>query len=109
WRGGDGPMRISRCKAEHKLYDAFLRGGEQAGFSVTPDHNGYRQEGLHVAQSFIHDGKRWSSARGYLHPAERRENLHILKNAMVNRVVIENGAAIGIEVLENGMKRQVTC
>ncbi|MEW9616165.1 choline dehydrogenase [Shinella sp. S4-D37] len=109
WRGGDGPMRISRCKAEHKLYDAFLRGGEQAGFSVTPDHNGYRQEGLHVAQSFIHDGKRWSSARGYLHPAERRENLHILKNAMVNRVVIENGAAVGIEVLENGMKRQVIC
>lgn len=109
WRGGDGPMRISRCKAEHKLYDAFLRGGEQAGFSVTPDHNGYRQEGLHVAQSYIHDGKRWSSARGYLHPAATRENLRVLKNAMVNRVVIENGAATGIEVLENGVKRQVTC
>lgn len=109
WRGGEGPMRISRCKAEHKLYDAFLRGGEQAGFSVTPDHNGYRQEGLHVAQSFIHDGKRWSSARGYLHPAATRENLHILKKAMVNRVVIENGAATGIELLDNGVKRQVTC
>ena len=109
WRGGDGPMRISRCKAEHKLYDAFLRGGEQAGFSVTPDHNGYRQEGLHVAQSFIHDGKRWSSARGYLHPAATRENLHVLKNAMVNRIVIENGAAAGIDVVENGVKRRVTC
>lgn len=109
WRGGDGPMRISRCKAEHKLYDAFLRGGEQAGFSVTPDHNGYRQEGLHVAQSFIHEGRRWSSARGYLHPAEHRENLQVLKNAMVSRVVIENGAAVGIEVVENGVKRQAAC
>jgi choline dehydrogenase len=109
WRGGAGPMRISRCTAEHKLYDAFLRGGEQAGFSITPDHNGYRQEGLHVAQSFIHDGKRWSSARGYLHPAKSRENLHVLKNATVNRVVIENGAAIGIELVENGERRLATC
>ncbi len=109
WRGGDGPMRISRCKAGHKLYDAFLRGGEQAGFPVTPDHNGYRQEGLHVAQSFIHDGRRWSSARGYLHPAEGRENLRILKNATVHRVAIENGAAVGVEVAENGAPRLVTC
>jgi len=110
WRGGEGPMRISRCKAEHKLYDAFLRGGEQAGFSVTPDHNGYRQEGLHVAQSFIHEGKRWSSARGYLHPAEGRGNLTVLKNAMVSRIVIENGAANGIEIVDvNDAKRQVSC
>jgi choline dehydrogenase len=109
WRGGDGPMHISRCKAEHKLYDAFLRGGEQVGFSVTPDHNGYRQEGLHVAQSFIRDGKRWSTADGYLHPAEHRQNLKVLSKTLVNRIVIENGAAIGIEVVENGEKHLVTC
>ena len=36
WRGGDGPLHISRCQAGHKLYDAFLRSGEQAGFEVTP-------------------------------------------------------------------------
>ena len=35
WRGGDGPLHISRCQAGHKLYDAFLRSGEQAGFEVT--------------------------------------------------------------------------
>src|SRR5207245_5607618 len=57
---------ISRCKAEHKLHDCFLRAGEQADYSITKDHNGYRQEGLHVAQAFIHKGYRWSSARGYL-------------------------------------------
>ncbi len=109
WRGGEGPMRISRCKAGHKLYDAFLRGGEQAGFSITPDHNGYRQEGLHVAQSFIHDGRRWSSARGYLHPAEGRENFQVLKNATVHRIAIENGAAVGVEIVENGAPQLVTC
>ncbi len=109
WRGGDGPMHISRCKAEHKLYDAFLRGGEQAGFSVTPDHNGYKQEGLHVAQAFIHKGVRWSSARGYLQAAGPRENLEILSNTLVHKVVIENGAAVGIEISRNGSRRTVAC
>ncbi|HMQ30719.1 MAG TPA: GMC family oxidoreductase N-terminal domain-containing protein [Chloroflexaceae bacterium] len=69
WRGGDGPMQISRCKAEHKLNEVFLRAGEQAGYAVTPDHNGYQQEGLHVAQAIIHHGRGWSAARAYLYPA----------------------------------------
>ena len=102
WRGGEGPLFISRCKAEHKLYDAFLRGGEQAGFEITPDHNGQKQEGVHVAQAAIHNGVRWSAARAYLHPASHRPNLHILQKAFVNKVVIENGTAVGIEISENG-------
>ncbi|MCX2698578.1 choline dehydrogenase [Ochrobactrum chromiisoli] len=109
WRGGDGPMRISRCKAEHKLYDAFLKGGEQAGFSITPDHNGYRQEGLHVAQSFIHNGERWSTARGYLHPAAERKNLEVLSNATVKQIVVENGAAVGVEIVQNGAVVTLDC
>ena len=98
WRGGDGPLHISRCQARHKLYDAFLRGGEQAGFEVTPDHNGYRQEGMHVAQSFIHNGLRWSSSRAYLRPAAKRPNLRVMARTLVTRVLFDNGAAIGIEV-----------
>lgn len=109
WRGGDGPMFISRCQAKHKLYDAFLRSGEQAGFALTADHNGYRQEGVHVAQAFVHDGLRWSSARGYLHPARHRENLEVLSHALVNKVVIENGAAVAVEISQKGDRRTVVC
>ena len=108
WRGGDGPLQISRCRAEHKLYDAFLRGGEQAGFALTPDHNGSKQEGLHVAQAFIYKGLRWSSARAYLYPAIQRPNLYVMKNTFVKRIVIENGAAIGIEISDNGNSRVIT-
>jgi choline dehydrogenase len=109
WRGGNGPMRISRSQAKHRLYDIFLRGGEQVGFSVTPDHNGFRQEGLHVAQAFIHDGLRWSSARGYLRPASRRANLRILSRSTVRRLIIENGAAVGIELESKGGSLRVAC
>jgi choline dehydrogenase len=109
WRGGNGPMRISRSEAKHKLYDTFLRGGEQVGFSVTSDHNGFRQEGLHVAQAFIHDGQRWSSARGYLHSASRRSNLTILPRSTVRRLIVENGAAVGIELERRGKSLRVDC
>lgn len=109
WRGGEGPMRISRCKAEHKLYDTFLRGGEQAGLSVTEDHNGYRQEGLHIAQALVHDGVRWSSARGYLHPAERRVNLEVMTHAMVRELLFDGSSAIGIRVEHAGATQDIMC
>jgi choline dehydrogenase len=109
WRGGDGPIRVSRCRAEHRLFDVFLRAGEQAGYEVTVDHNGYRQEGLHVAQAFIHHGLRWNSTRGYLRPALDRPNLQVLTGALVEKVVIADGAAVGIQVTDRTGRRTITC
>ncbi len=102
WRGGDGPMHVTRCKAEHNLHDCFLCSGEQLGFEVTKDHNAYRQEGLHVAQAYIHGGRRWSAARGYLDPATKRPNLHVCTDALVERVLVEGGQAIGIRYRRRG-------
>jgi len=105
WRGDDGPMHITRARAEHRLYQTFLASGEEAGYGVTPDHNGYRQEGFHVAQSFIDQGVRWSSPRAYLRPALHRRNLKLLANTEVTRIVVANGAAVGIEIVESGTHR----
>lgn len=105
WRGGDGPLHITRAHAQHPLYQTFLTSGQEAGYIVTPDHNGYRQEGFHVAQSFIDKGVRWSAARAYLRPALRRRNLHLLANTEVSRIVIDNGAAVGIEIIDSGTRR----
>jgi len=102
WRGGDGPMRVSRCPAAHRLYDCFLRAGQQAGFDITPDHNGYRQEGLHIAQAFIGDGVRWTTAHGYLRNVKSRPNLTIWRNALVHRVVIRRGSAESVLVARAG-------
>ncbi|HKT03139.1 MAG TPA: choline dehydrogenase [Rugosimonospora sp.] len=110
WRGGDGPLRISRCPAAHKLHDAFLRSGEQAGYGVTADHNGYRQEGMHVAQAFIHNGLRWNAARAYLRPALARPNLTVRTGTLVARVLVAGGVATGIAVADGrtiGCAREV--
>ncbi len=107
WRGGDGPLHVTRCRADHQLYEAFLRGGEQAGFEVTPDHNGRKQEGLHVAQSSIAGGVRQSTSRAFLRPALGRPNLHLLTHATVQRVVVTDGVAAGVEVVERGRRRTI--
>lgn len=116
WRGGDGPMKINRCKAEHRLYDRFLRGGEQAGFQLTSDHNAERQEGLHIAQALVHQGLRWSAARGYLHPAEPRTNLTVMTHGRVHKIVFDGDQARGVQVEHQGtvhtlsaMKEVILC
>lgn len=73
------------------------------------DHNGYKQEGLHVAQAFIHNGMRWTTARGFLDPAMNRDNLTVMSNTTVRRVSIENGAAVGIEIDTANGPQRVTC
>jgi choline dehydrogenase len=97
WRGGAGPLQVSRSTAKHKLYDALLESGEQSGWGVTSDHNGYRQEGMHIAQASIHRGLRWSANRAFLRPAVRRPNLHVLSRTHVRRIVVADRTAVGIE------------
>jgi choline dehydrogenase len=109
WRGGDGPVHVARCQAAHPLFETFLRAGEQAGFPITVDHNGYQQEGMHIAQTNIDKGVRWSTSRAYLRPAMDRPNLTVMAKAMVNRIIVNNGAAEGIEVENRGSSRIISC
>jgi choline dehydrogenase len=106
WRGGSGPMRVSRSQAKHRLYDALLESGEQSGWGVTSDHNGYRQEGMHIAQASIHRGLRWSTNRAFVRPAARRPNLHLLSRTHVRRIVTDHGSVVGIDVADGpGVRR----
>lgn len=102
WRGGGGPMKITTAKAEDPFFQRFLEAGRQAGHHVTEDQNGYRQEGLHVAQVNTHDGKRWSAYDGYLKPVMRRPNLTVATGAFVRRIVVSAGRATGVEFERDG-------
>jgi choline dehydrogenase len=109
WRGGDGPVHVNRCQAAHPLFETFLRGGEQAGFPITADHNGYQQEGMHIAQTNIDKGVRWSTSRAYLRPAMSRPNLTVMTRTMVNRIIVRNGVAEGIEIEKRGNSQIISC
>ncbi len=73
YRGGDGPLHVHSCRAENPLYHAFLGAGQDYGLPLTPDHNGFRQEGVNVAQVTTWKGERESTSRAFLQPAAPTE------------------------------------
>jgi choline dehydrogenase len=101
WRGGDGPIVLERGPASSPLFAAFFEAVQQAGYELTGDVNGYRQEGFAAFDRTIHRGRRLSAARAYLHPATSRPNLAVQTGAFVDRVVFEGSRATGVE-LESG-------
>jgi choline dehydrogenase len=100
WHGGEGPLRISKASSPNPIYRASIEAGAQAGYPLTGDFNGYQQEGFGPYQLTIHDGARWSAAKGYLHPVLARPNLTCLTGTRTTRIVVENGRAVGVEILE---------
>ena len=97
WRGKDGPLHVQRGARRNPLYAAFVEAGKEAGFELTDDYNGAKQEGFGPMEQTIKDGRRWSAANAYLHPALKRPNVSLLKG-FARRVVIENQRAVGVEI-----------
>jgi choline dehydrogenase len=97
WRGGDGPLVLERGPARTPLFQAFFKAVQEAGYPLTSDVNGYRQEGFAPFDRNVHNGRRLSAARAYLHPVMDRPNLDVRTGAMVNRVRFSGSRATGVE------------
>jgi choline dehydrogenase len=105
WHGGSGPVKVRPSNLNLPICDAFLEAVQGAGFPVVEDLNAGVSEGFGRFDCNIDNGIRMSSARAYLHPAYKRENLTVLENASARRVIIRNGRAAGVEVLYHGERR----
>ncbi len=100
FHGGAGPLNVTESPMEKQLYRAFLEAGAAAGYKRTNDFNGAEQEGFGPYQRTIYKGERWSASFAYLRPiAGVRPNLTIKSTGFVTRILIENGRAIGVEVV----------
>jgi len=97
WRGHGGPLPLERGPATNPLFDAFFAAVQEAGYPLTADVNGYRQEGFAKFDRNIRRGRRISASRAYLHPVMRRRNLDIQTMAFVTRVLFEGTRAVGVE------------
>ena len=107
WRGGDGPLVLERGPVTNPLFGAFFEAVQQAGYELTDDVNGYRQEGFAAFDRNIHRGHRLSAARAYLHPVSKRPNLELRCRAMVTRVLFESDRAVGVEVAQRGKTERI--
>lgn len=106
-RGHNGPLKLTRGPATSPLFQAFFKSVQQAGYNLTNDVNGYRQEGFAPFDRNILGGKRLSAARAYLHPVMDRKNLDVRTRAYTTQVIVENGKAVGVEYQWKGQTHRV--
>jgi choline dehydrogenase len=102
FRGTGGPLTLERGPATNPLFGAFFEAVQQAGYPLTSDVNGYQQEGFARFDRNIRDGRRWSAAQAYLHPASKRPNLAVRTRCLATRILIKDGRAIGVEYSHGG-------
>jgi choline dehydrogenase len=107
FRGHAGPLVLERGPATGPLFGAFFDAVRQAGYPLTDDVNGYRQEGFAAFDRNIHRGRRLSAARAYLHPVMNRPNLTVLTRALVTRIRWQGNRAVGVEYTRGGSPRTV--
>src|SRR5262245_30064595 len=105
FHGVGGPLAVSDVSEPHPLCEAFLTAVEQAGLPRNDDFNGPTQEGAGYYQLTARNGRRWSTAVGYLRPAKRRPNLVVAENALTRRILFDGRRAVGVEYQQDGMTR----
>ncbi len=107
YRGRSGPLVLERGPATGPLFQAFFAAVQQAGYVLTKDVNGYRQEGFGPFDRNICRGRRLSAARAYLHPVMSRPNLTVACRAMVTKLIFDGKRAVGVEFTHQGRSKRV--
>lgn len=99
YHGDSGPVSVATPKqGNNELFHAMVEAGVQAGYPRTDDLNGFQQEGFGpMDRTVTPQGRRSSTARGYLDMAKDRSNLSIVTHAMTNKILFDGKTAIGVE------------
>jgi choline dehydrogenase len=107
YHGKGGPLGVSFQRTPHHLSSEFLRECERQGLPVISDVNGGACEGIGYVHCTQRNGARDSAAEAYLHRRGRRPNLKILTKCLADRIIIENGRAIGLAYTQAGEQKEI--
>ena len=108
YHGVGGPLAVSDPAETDELCDAFIAAGQEMGLPFNPDFNGENQEGVGYFQTTSRNGRRCSTAVGYLRPAMKRPNLRVMTSAHASRVLFEGRRATGVEFRHGGIVKRAT-
>jgi choline dehydrogenase len=104
YHGADGPLSVQDLKYKSAMTEAFVDAARRWGMEANDDFNGPRQDGAGFYQVTQRNGRRWSAADAFLHPAAGRSNLTVQTDALVTGVDIEGGRAVGVRYLLRGVE-----
>lgn len=106
YHGRGGPLNVTDLPSIHPLTAAFIEAGVELGWSRNDDYDEASQDGFSTLQFTIRQGKRHSTADGYLHPVESRPNLTLWTETLATRVLFEGTHAVGVAYLQDGVEQQ---
>ncbi|UOO81559.1 choline dehydrogenase [Uruburuella testudinis] len=98
YHGSGGPIDVTTAKAgTNPLFEAMIQAGVDAGYPRTDDLNGHQQEGFGPMDRFVTpNGRRASTARGYLDTAKQRDTLTIATGALTDVILFDGKRARGV-------------
>jgi choline dehydrogenase len=105
WHGVGGPLCVSDVPDRHPICEAFIEAAMSLGFPRNDDFNGAGQDGVGYHQTTTRNGKRCSTAVGYLRPAMSRPNLRVVTNALTEKITFDGKRAIGVVFRLDGETR----
>ncbi len=105
WHGTGGPLAVSDVPDKHPLPEAFIHACNELGFPTNEDFNGEKQDGVGYHQTTTFNGKRCSTAVGYLRPAMQRPNLQVVTGALAERILFQGRRAVGVSFRQDGFVR----
>jgi choline dehydrogenase len=105
YHGTGGPLCVSDVPDHHPICEAFIEGATSLGFTRNDDFNGKSQDGVGYHQTTTRNGRRCSTAVGYLRPAMARPNLRVLTNALTETITFDGRRATGVTFRLDGERR----
>lgn len=106
FHGQGGPMPVADLRTGNPFHGIYLDAARQAGFALTRDFNGAKQEGIGIYQVTQRNGERWSAARAFLHPhIGNRPNLRVVTGTQVTRILFEGRRAVGVVCTHAGQEK----
>lgn len=100
YHGYQGELSVCDIADPQTISQDFVCAAQQAGYSANHDFNGQQQEGIGLYQATIKQGERHSCAHAFLHPILKRKNLTLLTGKRTARIRLNQGIAIGIELVD---------
>lgn len=106
-RGKNGPLSVQHSRLNRDIVDTWVDAAVEAGYRRNPDYNGVDQEGVGHFQLTMKKGRRCSSAAAYLTPYRNRQNLHVITDIQTEKVLIEDGRAVGVRARQKGETKDI--
>lgn len=107
FHGTSGQLNVADSRSKPEVSDEFISAAHAAGYPLNDDFNGNNQEGIGYYQVTQKNGQRCSAAHAFLLPSLDRENLTVITDATVQKVLIEDKKAVGISYTIKGRQQEI--